>query len=196
MAPNGETIVGSNYSRTNNFSKSKPPKLSFSSDSLKRTVSDISYELSKEAVDQDLKSLPPISEVENAKCECCGMSEECTPEYIDRVRDKFLGKWICGLCSEAVKEEVEKNGGDKEEALNTHISACVRFNKYSRPYPVLFQAEAMREMLKKSKMEGRGMRAKSISPRDKGGAKGKGGIARSSSCIPAITREMNDLSMA
>ncbi|PQQ20673.1 uncharacterized protein Pyn_04185 [Prunus yedoensis var. nudiflora] len=54
----------------------------------------------------------------------------------------------------------------------------------------------MREMLKKSKMEGRGMRAKSISPRDKGVAKGKGGIARSSSCIPAITREMDDLSMA
>ncbi|XP_068336554.1 uncharacterized protein [Pyrus communis] len=195
MAPHGESISGSNYSRANNTSMSKPPRPSFSSDSLKRTMSDISYELSKEAnIDQDLKSLPPISEVEDAKCECCGMSEECTPEYIDRVRDKFFGKWICGLCSEAVKEEVEKNGGNKEEALNSHISACVRFNKYSRPYPVLFQAEAMREMLKKSKLEGRVMRAKSFNPRDKGEPKGK--ITRSSSCIPAITREMNDLTMA
>ncbi|KAB2611262.1 hypothetical protein D8674_019294 [Pyrus ussuriensis x Pyrus communis] len=192
MAPPGEFISGS---RANNISKSKPPRLSSSADSLKRTMSDISYELSKEAnFDQDLKSLPPISEVEDAKCECCGMSEECTPEYIDRVRDKFLGKWICGLCSEAVKEEVEKNGGNKEEALNSHISACVKFNNYSRAYPVLFQAEAMREMLKKSKSDGTGMRAKSISPKDKGGPKGK--IARSSSCIPAITRGMNDLSMA
>ena len=120
------------------------------------------------------------------------MSEECTPEYVSRVRDKFLGKWVCGLCAEAVKEELEKNGGDKkEEALRAHMSACVSFNKYGRAFPVLYQAEAMKEMLKKSKLEGR--RGKSISPNDHKGEK-KGGIARSSSCIPAITREiMNDL---
>ncbi|KAH7547229.1 uncharacterized protein LOC107428544 [Ziziphus jujuba] len=189
MAPHGEAITSS-YTKTN---FSKPPKLS--SDTLSRTVSDISFELNREGIDQ-LKQLPAISEVEDAKCECCGMSEECTPEYIDRVRDKFLGKWICGLCAEAVKEEVEKNGGNKEEALSAHMSACVRFNKFGRAYPVLFQAEAMREMLKKSKLEGRGMRSKSISPRDHKGAPKKGGIARSTSCIPAITREMNDLTVA
>lgn len=189
MAPHGEAIATSySTSSSRNISKSKPPRLSFSSDSLKRTISDISFELSKERAVEDIKALPPISEVEDARCDCCGMSEECTPEYIDRVRNKYLGKWICGLCAEAVKEELEKNGGNKEEALNTHISACVRFNKYSRPYPVLFQAEAMKDMLKKSKLEGRSMRAKSISPRDKGGSR-KGTIARSSSCIPAITRE-------
>lgn len=188
MAPHGEAIP-STYSKPN---FSKPPRLS--SDSLQRTFSDISFELSKEDIDL---TLPPISEVEDAKCECCGMSEECTPEYIDRVRDKFLGKWICGLCTEAVKEELEKNGGNKEEALGAHMSACVRFNKFGRAYPVLFQAAAMREMLKKSKLEGRPMRAKSISPRDlKGGPKKGGGIARSSSCIPAITRDMNDLTIA
>lgn len=191
MAPHGEAI-STNYSRT-----SKPPRLS--SESLHRTMSDISFELSKAeaeimAMDQ-MKALPPISEVEDAKCECCGMVEECTPEYIDRVRDKFLGKWVCGLCAEAVKEELKKSGGkNKEEALAAHTNACVRFNKYGRAYPVLFQAEAMREMLKKSKLDGRNIRAKSISPRDKGGAK-KGGIARSSSCIPAITRDMRDLTM-
>ena len=73
------------------------------------------------------------------------------------------------------------------------MSACVRFNKYGRAFPVLFQAQAMKEMLKKNTLDGR--RAKSISPRDKGGAK-KGGIARSSSCIPAITREINDIKIA
>ncbi|KAG6414516.1 hypothetical protein SASPL_121888 [Salvia splendens] len=41
-----------------------------------------------------------------AKCECCGLTEECTGEYIKRVRDRFSGRWICGLCSEAVKDEV------------------------------------------------------------------------------------------
>ncbi|XP_028756186.1 uncharacterized protein LOC114715478 [Neltuma alba] len=197
MAPHGEFSPGFTFSRTSNnnanSNMSKPPRLS--SDHLQRTISDISFELSKEGLD-NLTSLPPISEVEDAKCECCGMSEECTQEYIERVREKFLGKWVCGLCSEAIKEEIEKNGGKKEEALNTHMNACVRFNKFGRAFPVLFQAEAMKEMLKKSKMEGK-VRAKSISPRDhKAGPNKVGAIARSSSCIPALTREINDLAIA
>lgn len=184
MAPHGETLVSS-YSRGNNFYKQPRPSM----ESLHRTISDISFELSKEEIDVNL---PPISEVEDAKCECCGMCEECTPEYVQNVRDKFSGKWICGLCAEAVKEEMEKNGGRRDEALNAHMNVCVRFNRIGRPYPALFQADAMKEILKKStKMEGRGFRAKSLSPKDKGNLK-KGTIARSSSCIPAITREMTD----
>ncbi|KAF7814229.1 DUF1677 family protein [Senna tora] len=187
MAPHGETLPCS-FSN-NNISTSKPPRMS---DSLHRTISDISFELAKEGLD-NLKSLPAISEVEvDAKCECCGMSEECTQEYIERVREKFMGKWVCGLCAEAVKEELEKNGGRKEEALSTHMSACVRFNKFGRAFPVLFQAEAMKEMLKKSKMEGRRDHKGNI----KGGGAGGGGLARSSSCIPAITRDINDLTIA
>lgn len=192
MAPHGECLLSSSFSRNNNNTPNKPTKLS-TSDHLQRTVSDISFELmAKEAID-NLK-LPSISEVEDAKCECCGMSEECTPEYIDRVRNKFEGKFVCGLCSEAVKEELEKNGGKKlEEALNTHMNACVKFNKYGRAFPVLFQAQAMKEMLKKSNMDGK-IRAKSISPRDKKG--GGGGLARSTSCIPALTREINNIKIA
>ncbi|KAK4730135.1 hypothetical protein R3W88_023123 [Solanum pinnatisectum] len=158
---------------------------------LQRTISDISFELSKEValVVSDHNTieknvLPPISEVEDAMCECCGMSEECTLEYVKRVKEKYSGKLICGLCSEAVKEEMEKNGGKKlEEALNEHMHACSKFNRLGRAYPVLFQAEAMREILKKS-------RAKSLSPRD---TQKKGGIARSSSCITAITKDINNL---
>ncbi|KAK4375409.1 hypothetical protein RND71_006086 [Anisodus tanguticus] len=159
-------------------------------------MSDISFEwMGKDVISPVDTNFPPISEVENAKCECCGMSEEFTHEYIDKVRKKYSGKWICGLCVEAVKEEAEKNGGKNEEALNTHMSACSKFNKFGRAYPVLYQAEAMREMLKKSTREGRGiLRAKSISPRDKiVQKKGTIGIARSTSCIPAITKEMNGL---
>ncbi|KAG7014052.1 hypothetical protein SDJN02_24224, partial [Cucurbita argyrosperma subsp. argyrosperma] len=163
MAPHGEAIP-----RSNNFSKA--PRLS--SNALQRTISDISMELGKElAITSDTKqdALPPISEIEDARCECCGM------------------------------REVEKHGGSKEAALNAHMSACARFNKLGRAYPVLFQAEAMREMLKKSRMDGRGgLRAKSLSPRDKAAAaQKKGGIARSSSCIPAIirTEDLNNLKL-
>ncbi|URE21138.1 hypothetical protein MUK42_11362 [Musa troglodytarum] len=115
------------------------------------------------------------------------MSEECTPEYIGRVRQKFSGKWICGLCSEAVKEEMVKNGGKQQKALEAHMSVCVRFNRIGRTHPVLYQAEAMRELLRKSSRAGR---AQSSSPRDREGVK-KGAITRSSSCIPAITKEIN-----
>lgn len=180
MAPHGDTIVNS-YSQPHAFSK--PPRLS--SDGLKRTVSDMSFELSKEAI--DIQSLTTISELVEAKCECCGMVEECTPEYMEKVHNRFLGKWICGLCSEAVKEEMEKNGGNKEEALRSHMTTCVRFNKLDRAYPVLRQAEAMRNLLKKTTL-----RAKSLSPRDRALAK-KGGITRSSSCIPAITKDINGI---
>ncbi|KAL5697579.1 hypothetical protein ACHQM5_028705 [Ranunculus cassubicifolius] len=151
-----------------------------------RTVSDLSYQLSKEALEA---KLPAISEVEDAKCECCGMSEECTPEYIQRVKEKFSDKMICGLCSEAVKEECEKNGGKREEALNSHMSFCSRFNKFGRTQPVLLQAEAMRDLLRKCTVDGK-VRAKSNSPKDRVGGKKGGGIMRSSSCIPAITKEM------
>ncbi|KAL1557274.1 hypothetical protein AAHA92_07867 [Salvia divinorum] len=70
-----------------------------------------------------------------AKCECCGLTEECTGEYIKRVRDRFSGRWICGLCSEAVKDEVvrsEKRIGN-EEALNQHMSFCKKFKNLSPP---------------------------------------------------------------
>ncbi|XP_049377774.1 uncharacterized protein LOC125842517 isoform X1 [Solanum stenotomum] len=178
--------MGHNREETNK----KPQKLAIDN-GLQRTISDISFELSKEVAlvvsdhnNIEKNVLPPISEVEDAKCECCGMSEECTLEYVKRVKEKYSGKLICGLCSEAVKEEMEKNGGKKlEEALNEHMNACSKFNRLGRAYPVLYQAEAMREILKKS-------RAKSLSPRD---TQKKGGIARSSSCIPAITKDINTL---
>ncbi|KAK8641836.1 hypothetical protein V6N13_011209 [Hibiscus sabdariffa] len=197
MAPHGEAIM--TCTRRNNFPM--PPKLPI--DSLHRTVSDISFQLNKQVLDNyketaaaDENQLPPISEVEDAKCECCGMSEECTPEYIERVRNKFLGKWICGLCAEAVKEEMEKNGGKIEEALSAHMNTCARFNKFGRAYPALLTAEAMREILRKSSREGKSLRAKSFSPRDRSGAQKNGGIARSSSCIPAITRDINNLKVS
>ncbi|RRT49427.1 hypothetical protein B296_00050428 [Ensete ventricosum] len=182
MAPNGETLIAS-YPRNKVDVPQRPRRISM--EGLQRAISDLSFQLGKEAVET---ALPPISEVEDAKCECCGMSEECTPEYIGRVREKFSGKWICGLCSEAVKEEMVKNGGKQHKALEAHMSVCVRFNRIGRTHPVLYQADAMRELLRKSS---RAERGQSSSPRDREGVKKKGGIARSSSCIPAITKEID-----
>ncbi|KAJ6805045.1 uncharacterized protein M6B38_181650 [Iris pallida] len=175
-----------------------------STEGLQRAMSELSLAMSKEdqlllledddvAAASTTTTLPPISEVVDAKCECCGMSEECTPGYIQCVRERFSGRLICGLCSEAVKEEAEKNGGRKEEALGAHMSACARFNELGRTHPVLCQAEAMREMMRRSSSS-RGPRDKcySSSPRDRKGscsAFNRGGITRSSSCIPAITKE-------
>ncbi|CAN8240628.1 unnamed protein product [Cochlearia groenlandica] len=161
-----------------------PPKLA--KESLHRTLSDIS--LMNCQMREEEKGLGMIEEVEKAKCECCGMREECTVEYIESVRDKFLGKWICGLCSEAVKEEREKRKENGlEGALKEHMSACVRFNKLGREYPALFQAEAMRDMFRRS------TRSQSISPNKPmtSSLPNKPSISRTSSCIPAITRDLN-----
>ncbi|KAE8693634.1 homeobox-leucine zipper protein ATHB-15-like [Hibiscus syriacus] len=98
---------------TKNATVSKPRRLSM--EGLRRTISDISLELSKETIDAAAQQLPRISEVEDASCECCGLYEECTPDYINQVRDKFSGKLVCGLCAEAINEETQKNGGKRKK---------------------------------------------------------------------------------
>ncbi|KAL2318009.1 hypothetical protein Fmac_031885 [Flemingia macrophylla] len=76
------------------------------------------------------------TEVETAaaKCWCCGLVEECTQAYIRRVRDRYSGRWICGLCAEAVKEERERGEVmiTMEEALMRHVTFCQKF-KSSTP---------------------------------------------------------------
>ena len=42
--------------------------------------------------------------VSSVKCYCCGLIEECTPPYIDCMRERYEGCWICSLCTEAVEE--------------------------------------------------------------------------------------------
>ncbi|OEL13209.1 hypothetical protein BAE44_0025768 [Dichanthelium oligosanthes] len=89
------------------------------------------------------------AEVDDAECECCGMSEECTPAYIGAVRRRFSGRWVCGLCAEAVAVEAGKNGGDREAALAAHMAVCRRFNGFGRTHPALFQADAVIDIVRK-----------------------------------------------
>ncbi|CAN6456680.1 unnamed protein product [Victoria cruziana] len=156
-------------------------------DTLQRAVSDLSLELKKENIADAAKQLPPISEVEKATCECCGMCEDFTPQYIKNVKEKYCGRWICGLCAVAVDEQVGRLGKDAiQEALNSHMAVCVRFNRVARANPALFLADGMREILKK------GVRARSQSARVRNCTGQKPApITRSSSCIPAISGQGN-----
>nr|CAD1827242.1 unnamed protein product [Ananas comosus var. bracteatus] len=73
-----------------------------------------------------------VSEVE---CECCGLTEECTPAYISRVRERHLGRWICGLCAEAVKDEIGRSGWpiSTAEAIDRHASFFRAFRAVAPP---------------------------------------------------------------
>ncbi|XP_062221308.1 uncharacterized protein LOC133920728 [Phragmites australis] len=89
-------------------------------------------------------------EVEAMSCECCGLDEECTGEYIGGVRAYFGGRWLCGLCSEAVKYEAGKCASagaapDVEEAVRAHMAIC-RMLKSGGPAGRV--AEGMRQMLR------------------------------------------------
>ncbi|KAF8027926.1 hypothetical protein BT93_E0758 [Corymbia citriodora subsp. variegata] len=72
---------------------------------------------------------PPLIEVETANCASCGFTEECTPAYILRIRERYRGRWLCGLCIQAVKDEALRSDRliSTEEALNRHISFCKKF---------------------------------------------------------------------
>ncbi|CAI9096700.1 OLC1v1032901C1 [Oldenlandia corymbosa var. corymbosa] len=101
----------------------------------------------------NVNSIPEV-EFANAKCECCGLTEECTEAYIRKVRERFQGRWICGLCAEAVKDEVVRSPDNrigKEEALNLHMSFCKKFR--SPPNPSHHEDElisAMKQLLFRS----------------------------------------------
>ncbi|TVU12204.1 hypothetical protein EJB05_45837, partial [Eragrostis curvula] len=60
--------------------------------------------------------------VEKARCECCGFTEECTPAYIAAVRAEHMGRWVCGLCAEAVGDEVVRERITTAEALDRHVA--------------------------------------------------------------------------
>ncbi|XP_059662061.1 uncharacterized protein LOC132308096 [Cornus florida] len=93
------------------------------------------------------------SDIDFAKCECCGLTEECTPAYISGVRARYEGRWICGLCSEAVEDEIVRSERPigTEEALNRHVSFCTKFRFSSPPAnPTEDLISAMKQLFRRS----------------------------------------------
>ncbi len=89
-----------------------------------------------------------------SKCECCGLAEECTRAYMEQTKETFCDHFVCGLCSEAVKEESRrlgpKNNADMEEALLSHMKVCIKFNTFTRADPAAHLATVMRQILRRS----------------------------------------------
>jgi hypothetical protein len=91
--------------------------------------------------------------VEAVSCDCCGLEEECTGDYIGGVRAYFGGRWLCGLCSEAVKYEAGKcAAGTLEEAVRAHMAIC-RTLKSGGPAGRV--AAGMRQMLRTASVKRR-----------------------------------------
>ncbi|KAK1418339.1 hypothetical protein QVD17_27482 [Tagetes erecta] len=87
-------------------------------------------------------------EVECVKCECCGLTEECTATYIATVRESNYGRWICGLCAEAVKEEMER--GCARGALDRHMRVCKKFRSSMMSSPAEELISAVKHLLIRS----------------------------------------------
>ncbi|XP_073272337.1 uncharacterized protein [Primulina huaijiensis] len=85
-------------------------------------------------------------DIESVKCECCGLKEDCTQDYISKVKSSFDGKWLCGLCSEAVRDECNYKAFGMDEAVKAHMSFC---RKSSKSNPAIRVADGMREILRR-----------------------------------------------
>ncbi|KAI5079120.1 hypothetical protein GOP47_0006791 [Adiantum capillus-veneris] len=126
------------------------------------------------------------TEEEQVKCECCGLAEECTPAYIMRIRDMYCGKWVCGLCAEAVKEEhvrgQEEGAMSMADALHAHMRMCMQFNEPEKKGKhVADLAAAMTRLLRKSVDGSTSLRSAPSSPR-------RGTfISRANSCLSAFS---------
>ncbi|XP_068658010.1 uncharacterized protein [Aristolochia californica] len=134
-----------------------------------------------------VKMVNPIV-VEFIKCDCCGLTEECTPAYITRVTERFHGRWICGLCSEAVKDEIYRSERliGMEEALSRHISFCKKFQSSTPKNSTEHLITAMRHILRRSLDSPRAMRTIPKSPARDGGGVSRASLSRSGSCMPTL----------
>ncbi|VVA90529.1 unnamed protein product [Arabis nemorensis] len=75
------------------------------------------------------------------------MMEEYTAENIQSVRDLFAGKFVCGLCSEAVKYEIFRRRIGVDEALAIHLRFYSEF--FASPSPTIYFISAIGEMFRR-----------------------------------------------
>ncbi|KAF7007573.1 hypothetical protein CFC21_022501 [Triticum aestivum] len=142
-------------------------------------------------------------EEEEVACECCGFTEECTAPYIAGVRARYGGRWICGLCGDAVAEEMCRASPpvSPAEALDRHACVCGEGRRASAsapPSPGDELIAALRLLLRRrlgSPSPPRLVRSTPSSPRRDavapaaavGAGPGAGGpLARTESCFAAL----------
>ncbi|KAH6835807.1 hypothetical protein C2S53_006562 [Perilla frutescens var. hirtella] len=140
---------------------------------LRKTASDVTNEMSK--LGKELESITELDEViSEAECECCGLKEDYTKEYISRTRSSFSGKWVCGLCTEAVKEILHHSPIGVEEAMMNHKKFVQDFNTTIRLNPKLSLTFAMRDIAKRNCEKRKHLSGGRIK------------LIRTSSCVPRI----------
>ncbi|KAL6648696.1 hypothetical protein ACP70R_012920 [Stipagrostis hirtigluma subsp. patula] len=84
-------------------------------------------------------------------CACCGLREECTPAYAAGVRARYGGRWLCGLCGDAVGEEVAAGGGsdlELEAAIARHAAFCRALGARRTPAAAERLIAAVRRLLR------------------------------------------------
>ncbi|RCV46276.1 hypothetical protein SEVIR_9G523300v4 [Setaria viridis] len=84
-------------------------------------------------------------------CACCGLREECTPAYAAGVRARYGGRWLCGLCGDAVSEEVAARGGsvlEVEAAIARHAAFCRSLDGRRTPVAAERLIAAVRRLLR------------------------------------------------
>ncbi|XP_022135903.1 uncharacterized protein LOC111007738 [Momordica charantia] len=157
---------------------------------IRKAVSDLSKEIervnlrNKNEVEEMMRSrVEEEEEVRQVECSCCGLKEECTAAYILEIQRRFAGKWVCGLCSEAVKERVLRFPNTPiNEAINFHREFSHAFNTTTRLNPKLSLTTSMRKIARKS------FDKRNSSPDSDFGSSTK--LSRSISCDPRI--RLND----
>uniref|UniRef100_A0A6N2LBU4 DUF1677 domain-containing protein n=1 Tax=Salix viminalis TaxID=40686 RepID=A0A6N2LBU4_SALVM len=145
----------------------------------------------------DAQSPPPAKsgpqlEVESVKCHSCGFTEDCTPAQILRVRERYQGCWICGLCEEAVEDEVLRSDRliSTAEALNRHITFCREFRCSSSDPPNQTEHPifVMSRILRRSLDSPRALRSNSSSALPDVDKIDGSSLVRSGSCFSALSR--------
>ena len=129
------------------------------------------------------------SEVEFAICDCCGLTEECTPAYIERIRERYQGKWVCGLCAEAVKDEIVRSERlvSTDEAMTRHMNFCKKFKSSGPPpNPTVHLISAIRQILRRS-LDSPRVRSTPSSPTKTNRENRSSGISRSESCFSTLS---------
>ncbi|WOK92069.1 hypothetical protein Cni_G00760 [Canna indica] len=137
-------------------------------------------------------------EIVRATCSCCGLTEECTPAYVARVRERYSGRWVCGLCGEAIKDEIRRSGRriSTEEALSRHTTFSERFRSPAPPSETAEQLiAAMRQLLRRSldspqvvrSTPSSPLREEAASPSPNAPREARRSISRSSSCSSTLT---------